>query len=101
MRLVQTPDQFGIFPDVCQYHSKQSLRKRLRDHHHIRKQADRLDNSLVAVQKPGKLRVCKDPRDLNRGNKRPQYQMPIVDEVLPKLAKTKVFAVLDAKDGFY
>ena len=27
--------------------------------------------------------------------------MPTVDEVLPKLAKAKVFTVLDAKDGFY
>ena len=41
------------------------------------------------MQKPGKLRVCIDPRDLNRAIKR------------PKLARTKVFTVLDAKDGFY
>ena len=27
--------------------------------------------------------------------------MPTVDEVLPKLAKPKVFTVLYAKDGFY
>ena len=58
-------------------------------------------SSLVAVQKPGKLRVCIDPRDLNKAIKRPKYQMPTVDEVLPKLAKAKVFTVLDAKDGFY
>ena len=58
-------------------------------------------SSLVAVQKPGKLRVCIDPRDLNRAIKRPKYQMPTVDEVLPKLAQAKVFTVLDAKDGFY
>ena len=58
-------------------------------------------SSLVAVQKPGKLRVCIDPRDLNRAIKRPKYQMPTVDEVLPKLAKAKAFTVLDAKDGFY
>ena len=29
-------------------------------------------SSLVAVQKPGKLRVCIDPRDLNRAIKRPK-----------------------------
>ncbi|PFX34820.1 Retrovirus-related Pol polyprotein [Stylophora pistillata] len=58
-------------------------------------------SSLVAVQKPGKLRVCIDPRDLNRAIKRSKYQMPTVDEVLLKLAKAKVFTVLDAKDGFY
>ena len=58
-------------------------------------------SSLVAVQKPGKLRVCIDPRDLNRAIKRPKYPMPTVEEVLPKLAKAKVFTVLDAKDGFH
>ena len=58
-------------------------------------------SSLVAVQKPGKLRVCIDPRDLNRAIKRPKYQMRTADEVLPKLSKAKVFTVLDAKDGFH
>ena len=42
-----------------------------------------------------------DPRDLNRAIKRPKYQMPTVDEVLPKLSRAKVFTVLDAKDGFH
>ena len=58
-------------------------------------------SSLVSVQKRGKLRVCIYPRDLNRAIKRPKYQMPTVDEALPKLAKAKVFTVLDAKDCFY
>ena len=30
-------------------------------------------SSLVAVQKPGKLRVCFDPLDSNRAIKRPKY----------------------------
>ena len=58
-------------------------------------------SSLVAVQKPNKLRICIDPRDLNTAIKRPKYQMPTVDEILPKLAKAKIFTVLDAKDGFH
>ena len=41
------------------------------------------------------------PRDLNRAIKRPKYQMPTVDEVLPKLSRAKVFTVLEAKDGFH
>ena len=56
-------------------------------------------SSLVAVQKPGELRVCIDLRGLNRAMKRLKYQMPTVDGVLPKLSKPKVFTVLDAKDG--
>ena len=58
-------------------------------------------NSLVVVKKPSKLRICIDPKDLNRAIKRPNYQMPTIEEVLPRLRKAKVYSVLDAKDGFY
>ena len=58
-------------------------------------------SSAVTVQKNDKLRICIDPKDLNEAIKRPKYQMPTVDEVLPKLAQAKVFTVLDAKDGFF
>ena len=36
-------------------------------------------------------------------NSAPQvlYQMPTLEEILPRFAKAKVFRTLDAKDGFY
>ena len=58
-------------------------------------------SSMVVVAKPGKIRICLDPKNLNEAVKRPKYQMPTLDEVLPKLSKVKVFTTLDAKDGFY
>ncbi len=58
-------------------------------------------SSMVTIKKPGKLRLCLDPRDLNKAIKRPKYQMPTLDEVLPNLANAKIFTVLDAKDGFH
>ncbi|XP_041461547.1 uncharacterized protein K02A2.6-like [Lytechinus variegatus] len=58
-------------------------------------------SNTVLVKKPGKLRICLDPRELNRALKRPHYLMPTMDDILPKLAKAKVFSVLDAKDGFW
>ena len=58
-------------------------------------------SSPVVVNKPNKLRICIDPKDLNRAINRPNYQMPTVEEVLPHLTKAKVYSVLDAKDGFY
>ena len=58
-------------------------------------------SSMVVVAKPGKIRICLDPKNLNKAVKRPKYQMPTLDEVLPKLSKVKVFTTLDAKDGFY
>ena len=58
-------------------------------------------SSMVVVAKPGKIRICLDPKDLNKGIRRLKYQLPTLEEVLPKLSKTKVFTTLDAKDGFY
>ena len=58
-------------------------------------------SSMVVVAKPGKIRICLDPRDLNKAIQRPKYQMPTLEEVLPRLSKAKVFTTLDAKDGFY
>lgn len=58
-------------------------------------------SSMVIVKKPHKLRICVDPRDLNQAIKRPHYPIPVIDDILPNLAKAKVFTVLDAKDGFW
>ena len=57
-------------------------------------------SSMVVVAKPGKIRICLDPKDLNKAVRRPKYPMSTLEEVLPKLSKAKVFATLDAKMGF-
>ena len=57
-------------------------------------------NSAVYVKKPGKLRVCLDPRELNKHTKIPKFRLPTMDDVISKIGKVKVFTVLDAKDGF-
>ena len=57
-------------------------------------------NSAVYVKKPGKLRVCLDPGELNKRTKIPKLPLPTMDNVISKLGKVKVFTVLDAKDGF-
>ena len=57
---------------------------------------------MVAVRKPsGKLRICIDPKDLNKALLRPHYPISTIDEILPRLANAKVFTVLDAKEGFW
>jgi len=58
-------------------------------------------SSMVVVATPNKIRICLDPKDLNKAVIRPKYQMPTLDELLPKLSNAKVFSTLDAKDGFY
>ena len=59
-------------------------------------------SSLVIVKKPnGKIRVCLDPRDLNRAIKRSHYPLPTIEEVATCLSGAKVFSVLDARCGFW
>ena len=69
----------------------------------IKKETEPTDwiSSMVVVAKPNKIRICLDPKDLNKALKGPKYQMPTLDELLPKLNNAKVFSTPDAKDGFY
>ena len=53
-------------------------------------------SSIVIVRKPnGTIRVCIDPKDLNRAICRPHFQIPTVEEVAMDMAKAKVFSVMD------
>ena len=58
-------------------------------------------SSMVVVRKDDKVRICIDPRDLNKAIKRCHYPMPTLEEVATRLPKAKVFSVLDAKSGFW
>ena len=59
---------------------------------------DWISSLVVTTKKSGDLRICIDPKDLNKGLKRAKYTMATLDEVLPRLANAKVFSVLGAKD---
>ena len=58
-------------------------------------------SSLLLVSKPRQLRICMDPRDLNRAIKREHYQMPTIEEIATRLSGARVFTVVDAKNGFW
>ena len=58
-------------------------------------------SSEVVVRKGDKLRLCIDPKDLNKALKRSHYPMPTIEEILPELSKAKVFSVADARHGFW
>ena len=57
-------------------------------------------SSAVYVKKPNKLRICLDPKELNKHVQIPKYRLPTLDDITPHLAKVQVFSTLDAKDGF-
>ncbi|KAK2564593.1 Retrovirus-related Pol polyprotein from transposon 17.6 [Acropora cervicornis] len=59
-------------------------------------------SSMVVVKKSnGKIRLCIDPKSLNVALKRNHYPLPVIDDLLPLLAKAKVFSVVDARNGFW
>ncbi|XP_032241511.2 uncharacterized protein K02A2.6-like [Nematostella vectensis] len=59
-------------------------------------------SSMVVVKKPnGKIRLCIDPKPLNKALKRNRYPLPVIDDLLPQLTNAKVFSVVDAKNGFW
>ncbi len=56
---------------------------------------------MVVVDKPGKLRICLDPKDLNQHLQRSHYPIPTIEDILPDLKNAKIFSVLDARNGFW
>ena len=59
-------------------------------------------NSVVPAMKgDGSLRLCLDPKDLNKAIKRNQWYARTLDDMLPELAQSKYFTVKDATSGFW
>lgn len=59
-------------------------------------------SSLVVVEKPnGKLRICLDPRNLNKAIKREHHIIPSSEEIISRLEGKQFFSVLDLKEGFW
>ena len=51
---------------------------------------------VVITKKDSKLRICLDPKDLNRAIRRENYQLPTIEE-----HGAKVFTVHDVRHGFW
>jgi hypothetical protein len=56
---------------------------------------------LVVTRTDGRIRLCLDPKPLNKALLRSHYRMQTIDDILPLLAKAKVFSTCDAKNGFW
>ena len=59
-------------------------------------------NCLVIVEKrDGSLRLCLDPRDLNKAIRREHHRIPTAEDLASHLSDKKVFSIVDEKDGFW
>ena len=59
-----------------------------------------MDKLYSASDEDGSLRLCLDPKDLNKAIKRNQWYARTLDDILPELAQSKYFTVKDATSGF-
>ena len=59
-----------------------------------------VSSGVVTAKSNGKMRVCIDPRPLNKALHRSHYPLLVIDDILPELGKEQVFSKADLKDGF-
>ena len=60
-----------------------------------------VNSMVVNEKKSGKLRICIDPRDLNKVIEREPYQLPTQQEITSRLAGARYFSKLDATSGYW
>ena len=56
----------------------------------------------ITVKKSnGNVRICLDPKPLNRALKRSHYPVPTLTDILPELTKARIFTLADVRNGFW
>ncbi|KAJ8416485.1 hypothetical protein AAFF_G00357730 [Aldrovandia affinis] len=55
----------------------------------------------ITEKRNGSLRVCLDPKDLNRAILHQHFSIPTPEDVQGKLAGKTIFTILDEKDGYH
>ncbi|KAG8176531.1 hypothetical protein JTE90_020365, partial [Oedothorax gibbosus] len=67
----------------------------------VTKPTDWVNPVVIVPKKNNSIRICLDPRHLNKVIKRHHYQIPSQDQLLAKQKGSRVFSLLDAKNAFY
>ena len=62
---------------------------------------DWVSSLALRHKKGGDLRICLDPRHLNKAPKRPHHKTPTVEEITHMFRGAKVFSKLDAKVRYW
>ena len=67
----------------------------------IEEPTDWISSLTYVTKQDGSLRICLDPRHLNRALLRPHHQIPTVEDLNHHFAGMKFFSKLDAKAGYW
>ena len=62
---------------------------------------DWVSSLAFSRKKDGSLRICLDPKDLNRAIKRCHHKTPTLEEITHKFTGATHFSTLDAKNGYW
>lgn len=60
-----------------------------------------VNQMVIVVKKDKSLRICLDPRNLNKAIKRTHYPFPTFEEIAAKIGNAKYFCKLDCQAGFW
>ncbi len=60
-----------------------------------------ISSVVLAKKSNGGIRLCLDPRPLNKALKKCHHPMQTIEDILPELAKAKVFSKLDCLNGYW
>ena len=67
----------------------------------IEEPTDWVSPLTYVTKRDGSIRVCLDPRQLNKALIRPRHQAPTLDDLNHKFANAKFFSKLDTKAGYW
>ena len=62
---------------------------------------DWVHNLVITEKRNGSLRICLDPRPLNKAIKRERYEIPTPADVQSQLGDKQIFNVIYMKDGYW
>ena len=57
-----------------------------------------ISSMVIVANKNNDIRICLDPKDLNKYIKREHYPLPIIEEITPRLTKCKIFYCTRCKE---
>ena len=63
----------------------------------VNEHSDWVNSIVITSKKNGDVRICLDPRPLNKAIRRQHHLMPLFHDIIFNLAGAKYFTILDAK----
>ena len=60
-----------------------------------------ISSMVVVPKKNGTLRICLDPKDINKAILREHYPLPMIEDIATRLHGAKLFTILNVLCGFW